>query len=286
MPAAKVGDINIYYETHGEGEAVVFIMGFGHPSGKWFRQIPVFSREYRVVAFDNRGTGRSDKPDIPYTMEMMVGDIAGLLEAIDIDAAHIYGVSMGGNIAQHFALGYPERVISLVLGCTGCGGTHGIAGDPEVMQRIFDPERMRRLSDPERMQRLTLEEAVREFTEGLAVMVSQEFIDNNPDIIEQWVADTLEHNTPLHGLARQGQALAGHDTYDRLPEIEAPTLVIAGDADKLVPVGNSKLLADRIPNAELVILEKMGHLFILEASDESNRIIMDFLKRHPRAGGS
>ena len=272
MPTVKVGDINIYYETHGEGEAVVLIMGFAHPSGKWFRQIPVFSREYRVVAFDNRGTGRSDKPDIPYTMEMMTGDIAGLLEVIDINAAHIYGISMGGVIAQHFALHYPERVISLVLGCTGCGGTHGIAGDPEVTARLFDFERMKRL---------TLEEAVRE---GLPLMVSQEFIDNNPDIIEQWIADSAEYVTPLHGMRRQGQAMAGHDTYDRLPEIEAPTLVIHGEADRLAPVENGRILASRIPNAELVILEKTGHLFILEAADESNRIIMDFLRRHRRSG--
>ena len=272
MPTVKIGDINIYYETHGEGEAVVFIMGFGHSSGNWFRQIPVFSREYRVVAFDNRGTGQSDKPDIRYTMEMMAGDIAGLLDAIGIDAAHIYGVSMGGMIAQHFALGYPERVISLVLGCTGCGGTHGIAGDPEVMARLFDPERM---------QRLTLEEAVRE---GLPLMVSQEFIDNNPDIIEQWIAARLEYVTPLHGITRQGQAIAGHDTYERLPEIKAPTLVIAGDADTLVPVDNSRLLASRIPGAELAILENMGHLFCFEAADEANKIVLDFLRRHRRAG--
>ena len=133
MPTVKVNDINIYYETHGEGEALVLIMGYGGNSSGWFRQIPGLSQEYGVVAFDNRGTGQSDKPDIPYTMEMMAGDIAGLLEAIGIGAAHIYGVSMGGMLAQEFALRYPGMVISLILGCTTCGGSHSIMPDAEAM---------------------------------------------------------------------------------------------------------------------------------------------------------
>ena len=149
MPTVKVGDISIYYEIHGEGEALVLIMGYGGSSLGWFRQIPVFSRGFKVVAFDNRGTGRSDKPDIPYTMKMMAGDVAGLLEAIGIDAAHIYGVSMGGRIAQEFALRYPEKVVSLILGCTSCGGTHTIMPDDEVMTVFFDMERMKRLTPEE-----------------------------------------------------------------------------------------------------------------------------------------
>ena len=150
MPAVKVGDINIYYEIHGEGEALVLIMGYGGSSAGWFHQIPGLSREYRVVAFDNRGTGQSDKPDIPYTMEMMAGDIAGLLDSISIDAAHVYGVSMGGAIAQHFALGYPEKAISLILGCAMCGGAHSITPDAEAMNLLFDMERMQQMPPEER----------------------------------------------------------------------------------------------------------------------------------------
>jgi len=272
MPTVKVGDINIYYEVHGEGEALVLIMGYGGSSAGWFRQIPSLSQEYRVVAFDNRGTGRSDKPDISYTMEMMAGDIAGLLEVIGIDAAHIYGVSMGGMIAQHLALGHPEKVISLILGCTTCGGDHSIMPDAEAMALLFDEERMRRL---------TPEELAREL---FPFLCNQEFIDNNPDIVEQFIAKAVEYITPPHGYTRQAEAIIGHDTYDRLPTIKAPTLVIAGDADKIVPVENSRILASRIPNAELVILEKMGHGFFIEAADEANRIIMDFMRRNRRSG--
>ena len=271
MPTVKVGDINIYYETHGEGEALVLIMGYGGHSGWWAPQIPVFSQEYRVVAFDNRGTGRSDKPDIPYTMQMMAGDIAGLLEAIGIDAAHAYGVSMGGMIAQEFALRYPEKVSSLILGCTTCGGTHGIMPDTEAMTVLFDMERM---------QRLTPEESTRQI---LPFLCSQEFIDNNPDIIEQFVTAVVEYVTPLHGYTRQGEAIMGHDTYDRLPNIKAPTLVIGGDTDRLVPVENSRLLASRIPDAELVILKDTGHGF-METAEEANKAVLDFLRRHRRSG--
>jgi 3-oxoadipate enol-lactonase len=271
MPTVKVDDVNIYYEVHGKGEALVLIMGYGGSSAWWFPQVPVSSRQYRVVAFDNRGTGQSDKPDMPYTMEMMAGDLNGLLEVIGVDVAHIFGVSMGGMIAQHFALSYPEKVSSLILGCTTCGGQHSIIPDAEAMSALFDMERM---------QRLTPEEGMREL---LPFLFSQEFIDNNRVFIEQFIAKTTEYVTPLHSYVSQAAAIGGHDTYERLPEIKAPTLVIAGDADRLIPVENSRLLASRIPQAELVILKKMGHGFWVEAETEANKVALDFLRRHRRS---
>jgi pimeloyl-ACP methyl ester carboxylesterase len=271
MPKVKVGDVNIYYEVHGKGEALVLVMGYGGSSAWWFPQVPVFSRQYRVVAFDNRGTGQSDKPDMPYTMEMMAADVAGLIENIGIKAAHIFGVSMGGMIAQHFALSYPEKVISLVLGCTMCGGPHSIIANAEAMSALFDMERM---------QRLTPEESMREL---LPFLFSQEFINSNRVFIEQFIAKTTEYVTPLHSYVSQAAAIGEHDTYERLPEIKAPTLVIAGDADRVIPIENSRLLASRIPQAELVILKKMGHGFWVEAETEANKVVLDFLKRHRRS---
>ena len=262
MPTAKVGDINIYYEVHGEGEPLVLIVGYGGNSRALFLNIPAFSKKHRVVVFDNRGTGLTDKPDIHYTIEMMADDTTGLLDSIGIDVAHILGISMGGFIAQNIALRYPDRVISLVLACTHCGGTQHIAPDPEVEALLSDFKRAREI---------------------LSYVVSQQFIDNNPDIVKQVIVKRTEYPTPLHGYTRQREAIAGHNTYDRLPEIKAPTLVIAGDADKLVPVANSRILADRIPDAELVLLENMGHGFSIEAADEFHKTVIDFLKRHPRS---
>ena len=270
MPTVKVGDVSIYYEVHGEGEPLLLIMGYGHNSGHWFSQIPGLSHEYGVIAFDNRGTGRSVKPDIPYTVQMLAEDMSGLLEALGIDAAHIYGVSMGGMIAQEFALRYPDKMIGLILGCTTCGGRNSIMPDAEAMGLLFDTERMKRL---------TPEEGARE---TLPFLCNQEFIDNNPDIAERYIAKTVEYVTPLRGFMRQAEAITAHDTYNRLPQIKAPTLVIAGTADRLVPVENSRILASRIPNAELVILENMGHFFFMEALEEANKAILDFLGHHHR----
>jgi 3-oxoadipate enol-lactonase len=271
MPTAKVGDINIYYEVHGRGEALVLVMGRGANSGWWFRQIPAFSQRYRVVAFDNRGAGRSDKPEIPYTMEMMTADLVGLLETIGINSAHIFGVSLGGMITQHLALDYPQKVTSLILGCTSCGGPHSIQRSSDVAAA---------LADFGRMQRLTPAEMAKEM---LTFMVSQEFINKNPGLVEQYIAKHTEHETPMHGFMRQNMATMGQDTYERLPEIKVPTLVIAGDADRLMPVENSRILASKIPNAELVILKNTGHGFWMEAADEANKVVLDFLRRHRRA---
>jgi len=270
MPTVKVGDINIYYEIHGEGEPLVLIMGYGGHIGYWFRLIPVLSQGCCVVAFDNRGTGRSDKPDIPCTMEMMAGDVAGLLDAIGTDAAHIFGVSMGGCIAQHFALCYPERVTSLVLGCTHCGGPNRIRLERPVGELLHNFERI---------EQLTPEKHAREI---LDVLVSQEFIRNNKDIADQYIRKVTEYDAPIHGLISQYEAIMGYDTYDRLPEIKAPTLVICGDTDKMIAPENSRLLASRIPNAEIVILDGIGHGFFIEAVEEANTAIMGFLGRHPR----
>jgi len=270
MPIAKVGDINIYYEIHGKGEPLVLIYGYAGDSGLWFRQIPILSKKYRVIAFDNRGVGRSDKPDIPYTMAMMAADISGLLDAVGIDAAHIFGISMGGMIAQHFALDYPQRVISLILGCTFCGGVHIIQPKPESVAALFDFERLKKM---------TPEEIVRQL---IPFLFSQEFIEKNPDIIEKRVAKSLEYPLLLHGFTRQAEAIAGHDTYELLPRIKSPTLVVAGDNDRLIPVENSRILASRIPEAELVILKGVGHEFFIEAAEETNRIVLDFLARHKK----
>jgi pimeloyl-ACP methyl ester carboxylesterase len=268
MSIAKVADINIYYEIHGEGEPLVLIYGYAGHSGLWFRQVPVLSKKHRVIVLDNRGVGRSDRPGVPYTMAMMAGDLAGLLDVIGIDAAHIFGISMGGMIAQRFALNYPQRVISLILGCTNCGGVHSIQPEPESVAALFDFERLKKM---------TLEEVVRQ---AMPFCFSQEFMERNPDIVDTRVAKQLEYPTPARGATRQAEAIMGHDTYELLPKIEPPTLVIAGDGDRLIPVENSRILASRIPGAELVILKGVGHEFFIENAEEANKAVLDFLEGH------
>lgn len=260
MPKITVGDIAMYYEIHGKGQPLVLINGAGAGLDAALRRIPTFSPKYRLVLFDNRGAGRSDSPDMDYTIRLLADDLAGLLNAIEIDSAHIYGTSMGGMVAQEFALRHPKRVRSLILAVTHCGGTHFIPASPS------DRPNMENLSPEE-----TSEALFRWF-------VTEEFIRKNPGVFQQLLAFSLKHPIDPESFLKHSQAIASHDTYDHLPHILAPTLVIAGDADRVVPVQNARILAERIPNAELVILKGAGHMLIEEAA-QVDKLILDFLAK-------
>ena len=266
MPKVKVGDINMYYEIHGSGEPLVYSSGAGVSTEACTELIPIYSPGYRLVLFDNRGAGRSDAPDVPYTMEMFADDLAGLLDVIDIGSAHVYGVSLGGGIAQLFALLYPDRVRSLVLSSTHCGGLHVVAPDAEITKTITN---LAQANPEERVETMT------------RLCVTPEFAARNPGIM-QWRNELmLKQPAPAQGVMRQQQVSCATDIYERLPEIKAPTLIIHGDADRLVPVENARIMASRILNAELVILKNAGHILI-EAGNEPNRIMLDFLRRHSK----
>jgi 3-oxoadipate enol-lactonase len=242
------------------------IMGYGSNSGHWFAIRDRLAKQHRLIIFDNRGTGRSDKPDIPYTAEMMIGDIVGLLDATGIDSTNVFGVSMGGMIAQEFALNYPDRLKSLVLGCTSCGGPNAVKSTLEATAFLFDPERAK-LTDEEKAY------------STVPWLWTQEFIDKNPEAVKRYVATTMGHPTPLYAYICQANFILTFNSYDHLPEINAPTLVMCGAQDRLIPHENSLILASGIPNSELVILENAGHGFISDLAEESNNIILEFLAK-------
>jgi pimeloyl-ACP methyl ester carboxylesterase len=273
VPVTKVGDINIYYEVHGKGEPLLLIMGYGSNSGHWFAILDKLAKEHRVIVFDNRGTGRSDKPSVPYTAEMMVGDVSGLLDVIGVDTTDIFGVSMGGLIAQGFALSYPKRINSLVLGCTTCGGVNAIPATKEAAGFLFNPEAAK----------LTGEEKA---LATIPWLWNGEFIEKNPGTVKRYVAVTTEHPTPPESYMSQANFLLTYSSYDRLPELKAPTLVVCGDKDRLIPPENSRILASRIPNAELAVIENAGHGFITDNAEESSKIILNFLRKHSKKGKS
>ncbi|OGO01735.1 MAG: hypothetical protein A2Y72_02905 [Chloroflexi bacterium RBG_13_53_26] len=266
MPKLRVADINIHYEMYGHGEPLVLIMGLGGGSSMWWQQVAFFAPEYQVITYDSRGVGDSDKPDMPYSMHMLAEDAAGLLEKLGICSTHVYGVSMGGMVAQELALGYPSLVTSLTLGATTCGGAHMVAASEETLQRLFS------------IMTLPVDEAVKVST---SATFSAAFIERHPEKIREWLIKGAESPpTPL-GFKRQAEAATGFDTYDRLAQIAAPTLILAGTRDDLIPVENSRILASRIPNAELVLFEGAGHGYLWEAEEQANRVIRDFLRRHP-----
>ena len=266
MPFTKVGDVNIYYEIHGVGEPLLLIMCYGSNSCHWFAIRDKLADEHRLIIFDNRGTGRSDKPDIPYTGEMMVGDIIGLLDELNIGRANVFGVSMGGMLAQELTLRYPDRVRNLILGCTSCGGPHAVPSTPEAVTFLFDQNRAQ----------MTQEEKAHS---TIPWLWTREFIDKNPEAVKRYVVTTTERPTPLYAYSCQGNFLMGFNSYDRLPEVKARALVICGEQDRLIPPQNSRILASRIPGAELVVLKNAGHGFITDSAEDCSRIILQFLKR-------
>jgi len=275
MTIARINDIDMYYEEHGNAaaEPLLLIMGFSGNAAAWAPQVPTFAERYHVIAFDNRGAGRTSSPDGPYTIPQMAGDAAALLDHLGIDSAHVVGASMGGMIAQEFALRYPARVRSLVLACTTPGGPHS-AGHGALRQNIdtaLAVETLETAMSPERMK------------ENLELLFTPEFIANPGPGFAQMVASAVQFPPTLAGLKGQALAIREHDTYDRLPRLAAPALVIAGAADPLIDPENSRILAARIPGAELALLPGQRHGFTAEKPEETNRIVLDFLARHALA---
>ncbi len=269
MTMVRINDIDMYYEDHGAPAAVplLLIMGFAMNAAAWGPQIARFSEIYRVIAFDNRGVGRTTHPAEDYSIPQMAADAARLLDHLGIESAHVVGVSMGGMIAQEFVLRYPSRVRALVLACTTPGGPHA-AGYEEMMAKSAEAMAMTDFS-----QMITPEQ----IKEGLDRLFTAEFQTHPSTAALQIGAINLLYPQSLAGMKGQLAAIRAHDTYDRLPKIATPTLVIAGDADTFVDARNSPILASRIPGARLLMLPGQKHGFTVEKPDETNQAILDFL---------
>jgi pimeloyl-ACP methyl ester carboxylesterase len=235
-----------------------------------YRHVPVFAREYKVITFDNRGTGKSDKPDIPYSLEMMANDLAGLLDIIGIEKAHFAGYSMGGRIAEEMALSYPERVNSLILVCpiTWSAELHN---QPQPVTE----------EELKRWEALLPEEKGKLMLRGV---VSEAFIEKNRKLAGKMEKIITKGYGPLYAMNRHIHASRSYDNYKRLQQIKTPTLILAGEADTTVTLDNIHILKERLPGAELAVMDKMGHFMMWEGFEESNRIMLDFLWRHRRSG--
>ncbi len=263
MAFARASDVSLWYEVHGhDGPPLLLIEGLGYASWMWFKQVPAFSRFYRTIVFDNRGVGKSDKPDIPYSMAMMADDAAMVLDAAGIERAHILGYSMGSFIAQEFALRHPDRLHRLVLGGTSPGGPDVVIPGPEVI-RAMTP-------DPN----LTPEENIRR---GLSVAAMPGYYDSHPDERETIVRFRLAEPTPVYAHRRQSEAAARHDTSARLGHIKAPTLVIVAEQDAVVPPENGFQVARAIPGAKVAVIPESGHHAFIEKASLFNQIVLDFL---------
>lgn len=262
MPLLKVRDTQFYYEQHGEGEPLILIPGFGTGLWIWFNQVPRLAEHFRVITFDPRGIARSTGGDDFASMLMLAEDVKELLVALDIERAHIVGASFGGFVAQEFALSHPEMTDALVLCCTSFGGTGHIPPSAETLAALASTKG------------LNTAERVRE---NLLLAFSPEYIKAAPKEIERVIELREANFVPEHVYLHQLQAAFGFDTSGRVSQIEAPTLVITGDADIIVPMENSRNLAARIPRAELRVIPGGSHTFFIEKADEFNQAVIEFI---------
>jgi 3-oxoadipate enol-lactonase len=251
--------MNLHVEEHGAGDTLLLHQGLGQGSWAWRNQVPAFAERFRTIVFDTRGTGRSPVPTEPYGVEDLAADAA---EILDGRAAHVIGFSMGGYVALTLALARPELVRSLVLAGTGAGGPARIPRPAHVRDAFEAGLAM----SPEEQRRATLPYT---FSPG--------WTEANPERFEEILAAALEH--PPSNQTIEAHVAACYRFYDAALEVEridVPALVVHGAEDVIVPTGNGRVLARRLPSARYVELEGRGHNLMLEDPETFNALVLDF----------
>ncbi len=255
------------YAVHGQGQPLVLIMGLGGTKEAWGLQVHAFKRRYRVITFDNRGVGRTGVGQQPITVEVMAHDTITLLDHLGIDSAHILGYSLGGLVAQEVAIRFPQRVKKLILVSTVALGAEpdpSTAGIPNALG--MEPAEVQ-----QGMKSADLEKILPALTE-------RAFNRRGYRLLLRPMTRLFMQRIELDGLAGQLMAAARARTLDRLGSIQAATMVLTGTGDRLVDPAASRVLASRIPNAKLVMIEGGSHAFAIEMSRHFNRAVLDFLK--------
>lgn len=274
MSTVKIGDIELFYEEHGSGDPLLLVMGLAADSTAWMFQLPEFSKHYRTIVFDNRGVGRSSKPPGPYSIHQMADEAVCLLDARGVARAHVVGVSMGGMIAQELVLRHPERVRGLVLACTYPEPDADIENQRSFMVGQFGGS----VSEGGEIKiDLSSLNPMMFLQQMLPNVFNQEFIDRELPKLIQVFSGAIQYGFSMEAILGQVAAVMSHKATDRLHQIKAPTLVITGDADRLVPPANSDILAREIPGAKLVKVPGGSHGFNFETPDVFNRAVLEFL---------
>ena len=267
MPQARVGALTLDYELRGEGPPLLMICGFRRNRSVWGEALlaPLAER-FRLILFDNRGTGHSSKPEDGYSIEAFADDAAGLLRELEIPRAFVFGVSMGGMVTQRVATRHPDLVAAIAIGCSRMGGADSTPGEKEIgdLLRILPSDTLSR--------------------EQLAVMqlpayVVDDFAAVKGDFLRDFFQAVNEHPTPDFAVRGHIAAIDSFDGSAEAGDINAPTLVITGAQDRLIPAENSKMLAERIPGAELVQFSDAAHFFWVEKSAETATELTGFFSR-------
>lgn len=258
--AVKVNGVALHYEITGQGEPLILIEGLGTATWLWWKQVPELSRRFRVVAYDLRGSGWSDKPDEPYSIPMFADDLARLMDALRIKQAHVLGISLGGYVAQEFAIRYPHKVKRLILCSTSTNGPHAIPPNPDVIVALMTPVAGKD-----------------DLRDRIVLSLSPGYAAAHPSDVEQMLAWRLDNPQPTYAYNRQLMSAVGWTSEGRLGEITMPTLVLAGSEDRVVPPQNADVLVAGIPHAEKVILQGAGHLINVEQPETFNKEVIRFL---------
>ena len=247
MPQIISNGISINYEIAGHGDPLLLIMGFAMPGAAWLPMLSFLSG-FQSIYFDNRGTGLSDAPGGPYTVAAMADDASNLIRGLGLERVRVYGISMGGMIAQELTLRHPEQVSMLVLGCTTPGGREAARASDEVLQALVAGSKLM-AQDPDAGIDLVL-----------PLLYPPEFIEAHPEIKQfTRLGMTLAPPTPPETADKLAAGLIEFDTCERLQQIDCPVMIVHGEKDIVVPPRNAALLKERIRNAELLMIPEGGH---------------------------
>ncbi|GAA3761104.1 pimeloyl-ACP methyl ester carboxylesterase [Spinactinospora alkalitolerans] len=256
MPHATAADgTRIAYQVRGDGPPLVLLAGQANDHRWWDPVRHDFDGAHSTITLDYRGTGASDKPDSPYSTEGFADDVIAVLDELGVDRSAVYGTSMGGRVAQWLAVRHPERVGSLVLGCTSPGTRHGVERGDDVRRSLAQP-------DPAAARRALLE-----------LMYTPEWLALHPGPYTTLGDPAM----PAYARRRHLSASNRHDAWEALPAIEAPTMVVHGTDDALNPAANASLLADRIPGARLHLVPGARHAYFEEFRTTAGAAVLDFL---------
>jgi len=274
MPTAYVNGIYVDYKVQGEGEPLILIMGLTGGKDHWFFQMRSFRKHYRVITFDNRGTGNTTiNTGEFYNIRAMADDTIGLMDYLNIDKAHILGMSLGSLIAQELAINYPNRVKKLILVAAYAVG--------EEMREISEGMRSalgleEDYSEEEARNALNNMDITRFFTRVTALSFNKRWC--RLIFVSTTKIYAKAKRLPCQGIMGQIQASANCETLSKLHTIEAPTLVLVGAEDRIMPPHASDVIASKIPNSKLVKVEGGSHAFYIESFRRFNKEVLDFLR--------
>ena len=265
MPKLAANGIEIHYEIHGTGKALLLISGLGYSLWQWHRMVPFLAGHFQVITFDNRGVGESEKTAGPYSAQLLAADTAGLLDALGIEKAIVMGHSMGGFIAQAVALDHPDKVEKLILCSTNFGGPRHVPVTPEAMKVLADVT-----SDP-----------LTRFKNGLSVSTAPGWAEKNPGLIEEWIKWRVAN--PVEPVFYQAQMAIGLSLLpeeaafeSKLPRLSVPALILTGAHDQVVPPANASLLAGKIAGSKVVVFPDAGHFFPIEIPEAASKAVIEF----------